>query len=101
MGLCKVWLALKNGSAYTSSKYRIFKGERKGIIRRLEIILGRNKTESVYGHNDHNLKSGDALAMGYGFSSRNATQYLCLNYLIPPFKILMDGHKIALLVGVV
>ena len=31
----------------------------------------------------------------YGFSSRNAARYLRLNYLIQPFKNLMDENKIA------
>ena len=34
------------------------------------------------------------------FSSRNAARYLRLNYLIQPFKNLMDENKIALLAAV-
>lgn len=63
-------------------------------------ILGGNETESTCDHNDHKLKSRDALTMKYGFSSRNAARYLRLNYLIQPFKNLMDENKIALLAAV-
>lgn len=69
-------------------------GKRNDIIRELE-ILGGNETESTCGHNGHKLKSRDALAMEYGFSSRNAARYL-----IQPFKNLMDENKIALLAAV-
>ena len=74
-------------------------GKRNDIIRELE-LLGGNETESTCGHNGHKLKSRDALAMEYGFSSRNAARYLRLNYLIQPFKNLMDENKIALLAAV-
>lgn len=74
-------------------------GKRNDIIRELE-LLGGNETESTCGHNDHKLKSRDTLAMEYGFSSRNAARYLRLNYLIQPFKNLMDENKIALLAAV-
>ena len=40
------------------------------------------------------------IAYEYGFSSRNAARYLRLNYLIQPFKNLMDENKIALLAAV-
>lgn len=69
-------------------------GKRNDIIRELE-LLGGNETESTCGHNGHKLKSRDALAMEYGFSSRNAARYL-----IQPFKNLMDENKIALLAAV-
>lgn len=74
-------------------------GKRNDIIRELE-LLGGNETESTCGHNGHKLKSRDALAMEYGFLSRNAARYLRLNYLIQPFKNLMDENKIALLAAV-
>ena len=73
-------------------------GKRNDIIRELE-LLGGNETESTCGHNGHKLKSRDALAMEYGFSSRNAAR-LRLNYLVQPFKNLMDENKIALLAAV-
>ena len=69
-------------------------GKRNDIIRESE-LLGGNETESTCGHNGHKLKSRDALAMEYGFSSRNAARYL-----IQPFKNLMDENKIALLAAV-
>ena len=74
-------------------------GKRNDIIRELE-LLGGNETKSTCGHNGHKLKSRDALAMEYGYSSRNAARYLRLNYLIQPFKNLMDENKIALLAAV-
>lgn len=74
-------------------------GKRNDIIRELELLAG-NETKSTCGHNGHKLKSRDALAMEYGFSSRNAARYLRLNYLIQPFKNLMDENKIALLAAV-
>ena len=74
-------------------------GKRNDIIRELELLAG-NETKSTCGHNGHKLKSRDALAMEYGFSSRNAARYLRLNYLIQPFKNLMDENRIALLAAV-
>jgi ParB family chromosome partitioning protein len=74
-------------------------GKRNDIIRELE-ILGGTKMEETCGHNGHKLKSRDALAAEYGFSSRNVARYLRLNYLIQPFKNLMDEDKIALLAAV-
>ena len=73
-------------------------GKRNDIIKELEQLGGG--TESTCGHNGHKLKSRDALAMEYGFSSRNAARYLRLNFLIQPFKNLMDENKIALLAAV-
>lgn len=73
-------------------------GKRNDIIRELELLSG--ETESTCGHNGHKLKSRDALAQEYGFSSRNAARYLRLNYLIRPFKILMDKNGIPLLAAV-
>ena len=73
-------------------------GKRNDIIRELE-LLGGNETESTCGHNGHKLKSRDALAMEYGFSSRNAAR-LRLNYLVQTFNNLMDENKIALLAAV-
>ena len=74
-------------------------GKRNDIIRELEILSG-NETESTCGHNGHKLKSRDALAAEYGFSSRNAARYLRLNYLIRPFKDMMDRNEIPLLAAV-
>ena len=73
-------------------------GKRNDIIRELELLSG--ETESTCGHNGHKLKSQDALAQEYGFSSRNAARYLRLNYLIRPFKVLMDKNGIPLLAAV-
>ena len=74
-------------------------GKRNDILRELE-ILGGKETESTCGHNGHKLKSRDLLAKEYGFSSRNAARYLRLNYLIQPFKNLVDENKMALLAAV-
>ena len=74
-------------------------GKRSDIIRELEILAG-NETESTCGHNGHKLKSRDVLAREYGFSSRNAARYLRLNYLIRPFKDMMDRNEIPLLSAV-
>ena len=74
-------------------------GKRNDIIRELEILSG-NETESTCGHNGHKLKSRDALAREYGFSSRNAARYLRINYLIRPFKDMMDRNEIPLLSAV-
>ena len=74
-------------------------GKRNDIIRELE-LLGGNETESTCGHNGHKLKSRDVLAKEYGFSSRNAARYLRLNYLIRPFKDMMDRNEIPLLSAV-
>ena len=74
-------------------------GKRSDIIRELEILSG-NETESTCGHNGHKLKSRDALAREYGFSSRNAARYLRINYLIRPFKDMMDRNEIPLLSAV-
>ncbi len=74
-------------------------GKRNDIIRELEILSG-NETESTCGHNGHKLKSRDVLAREYGFSSRNAARYLRLNYLIRPFKDMMDRNEIPLLSAV-
>lgn len=73
--------------------------KRSDIIRELEILAG-NETESTCGHNGHKLKSRDVLAREYGFSSRNETRYLRLNYLIRPFKDMMDRNEIPLLSAV-
>lgn len=74
-------------------------GKRNDILRELK-ILGGKETESTCGHNGHKLKSRDLLAKEYGFSSRNAARYLRLNYLIQPFKNLVDVNKLALLAAV-
>ena len=74
-------------------------GKRNDIIRELELLNGI-EPKSTCGHNGHKLKSRDSMAAEYGFSSRNAARYLRLNYLIQPFKNLMDENKIALLAAV-
>lgn len=50
------------------------------------------------GHDGHGLKSRDRVAGEYGLSSRNVARYLRINYLISPYKDLMD--KLALLAAV-
>lgn len=74
-------------------------GKRNDIIRELE-LLNEIEPKSTCGHNGHKLKNRDAMAAEYGFSSRNAARYLRLNYLIQPFKNMMDENKIALLAAV-
>lgn len=74
-------------------------GKRNDIIRELELLNGI-ESKSTCGHNGHKLKNRDAMAAEYGFSSRNAARYLRLNYLIQPFKNMMDENKIALLAAV-
>ena len=71
-------------------------GKRNDIIRELQIMNGETPTETC-GHNGHRLKSRDALAEEYGYSSRNVARYLRINSLIRPFKELVDDNKIALL----
>lgn len=61
-------------------------GKRNDIIRELKILNGE-KPDDTCCHNGNKLK-------------RNAARYLGLNYLIQPFKNLMDENKIALLVAV-
>ena len=74
-------------------------GKRNDIIRELELLNGV-ELKSTCGHNGHKLKNRDAMAAEYGFSSRNVARYLRLNYLIQPFKNMMDENKIALLAAV-
>lgn len=74
-------------------------GKRNDIIRELQILSGV-KPEETSCHNGKKLNSLDVIASEYGFSSRNAARYLRLNYLIQPFKNLMDENKIALLAAV-
>lgn len=74
-------------------------GKRKDIIRELKILNGEEPDDTCC-HNGNKLKSLDVIAYEYGFSSRNAARYLRLNYLIQPFKNLMDENKIALLAAV-
>lgn len=63
-------------------------------------ILNGEETDDTCCHNGNKLKSLDVIASEYGFSSRNAARYLRINYLIQPFKNLMDENKIALLAAV-
>lgn len=74
-------------------------GKRNDIIRELKILNGEEPDDTCC-HNGNKLKSLDVIAYEYGFSSRNAARYLRLNYLIQPFKNLMDENKIALLAAV-
>lgn len=74
-------------------------GKRNDIIRELQILSGEDP-DATCCHNGKKLKSLDAVAAEYGFSSRNAARYLRLNHLIQPFKDLMDTKKLALLSAV-
>lgn len=74
-------------------------GKRNDIIRELQILSGIEPEETSC-HNGKKLNSLDVIASEYDFSSRNAARYLRLNYLIQPFKNLMDENKIALLAAV-
>lgn len=74
-------------------------GKRNDIIRELKILNGEGPDDTCC-HNGNKSKSLDVIASEYGFSSRNAARYLRLNYLIQPFKNLMDENKIALLAAV-
>lgn len=74
-------------------------GKRNDIIRELQILSGINPDDTCC-HNGNKLKNLDVIAFEYGFSSRNAARYLRLNYLLQPFKNLMDKNKIALLAAV-
>lgn len=74
-------------------------GKRNDIIRKLQILSGIEPEETSC-HDGKKLNSLDVIASEYGFSSRNAARYLRLNYLVQPFKNLMDENKIALLAAV-
>lgn len=74
-------------------------GKRNDIIRELQILSGADPDDTCC-YNSNKLKSLDVIASEYGFSSRNAARCLRLNYLIQPFKNLMDENKIALLAAV-
>ena len=73
-----------------------------GTMKRDEILhelhLLNDKKDG--GHNDHRAKTRDIVAAEYGFSSRNAARYMRINYLIQPFKELIDENGMALLAGV-
>ena len=73
--------------------------KRKEILKELEALSGKSSKDTG-GHNGHRAKSRDIVAAEYGFSSRNAARYLRLNYLIQPFKNLIDKNKLALLAAV-
>lgn len=73
--------------------------KRAEIVRELEVLSGKTSKDTG-GHNGHRAKSRDIVAAEYGFSSRNAARYLRLNYLIQPFKNLIDENKLALLAAV-
>lgn len=74
-------------------------GKRNDIIRELQVMSGKEPEETC-GHNGHKLKSRDALAEEYGYSSRNVAWYLRINSLVRPFKDLLDNNKIAFLAAV-
>ncbi len=74
-------------------------GKRNDIIKELQIMNGETPAETC-GHNGHKLKSRDALAEEYGYSSRNVARYLRINNLIRSFKDLLDDNRIALLAAV-
>lgn len=69
------------------------------IVQELEALTGKKNLVSG-GHNGHRQKSRDIIAAEYGFSSRSAARLLRLNNLIPEFKDLVDGGKLALLAAV-
>lgn len=72
--------------------------KRQEIIKELETLSG--KTSGSGGHNGHQVKSRDIVASEYGFSSRNAARFLRINYLIAPFKTMIDESRLALLAAV-
>ena len=74
-------------------------GKRNDIIRELQILNGM-EPESTSCHNGKKLNSLDMVAEEYGFSSRNAARYLRINYLIKPFKDLIDANEIGLVAAV-
>lgn len=74
-------------------------GKRNDIIKELQLINGI-ETEKTCGHNGHRLKSRDRVADEYGLSSRNVARYLRINYLIRPYKDLIDKGNLALLAAV-
>ena len=74
-------------------------GKRNDIIQELRIMSGETPEETC-GHNGHKLKSRDALAEEYGYSSRNVARYLRINNLIRPIKNLLDTNRIAFLAAV-
>ena len=71
-------------------------GKRNDIIQELRIMSGETPEETC-GHNGHKLKSRDALAEEYGYSSRNVARYLRINNLICPIKDLLDTNRISFL----
>lgn len=74
-------------------------GKRNDIIKELQLMNGI-ETEKTCGHNGHRLKSRDRVADEYGLSSRNVARYLRINYLIRPYKDLIDKGNLALLAAV-
>ena len=72
--------------------------KRQEIIKELEALSG--KTSGSGGHYGHQVKSRDIVASEYGFSSRNAARFLRINYLIAPFKTMIDENRLALLAAV-
>lgn len=72
--------------------------KRQEIIKELEALSG--KASGSGGHNGQQVKSRDIVASEYGFSSRNAARFLRINYLIAPFKTMIDENRLALLAAV-
>lgn len=80
-------------------------------LRRLNDVVGGGHDDHVDGtigggHDVHRntvrqeVRTRDIVAEEYGFSSRNAARYLRINYLIKPFKDLIDDERLSLIAGV-
>ena len=82
--------------------------KREQIVRELKELKEKKSGENLRGHYDHGiirydddqLRTRDIVAEEYGFSSRNAARYLRINYLIQPFKDLLDENAISLMAAV-
>ena len=70
--------------------------KREEIVQELELLSGKTSSDPG-GHNGHQVKSRDIVAAEYGFSSRNVARYLRINYLVKPFKDMIDDGNLALL----
>ncbi|MCD8133195.1 MAG: ParB/RepB/Spo0J family partition protein [Clostridiales bacterium] len=74
-------------------------GRRNDIIRELQVLSGV-KPSPTSDHNGQKLNSREVVAAEYGFSSSGAARYLRINYLIRPFKDLIDENKLGLVAAV-
>lgn len=74
-------------------------GRRNDIIRELQVLSGV-KPSPTSDHNGQKLNSREVVAAEYGFSSSSAARYLRINYLIHPFKDLIDENKLGLVAAV-